>query len=301
MADHDRHGLYEQKRLVQTVVITGMSGSGKSTALKAFEDLGYYCVDNLPITLLPEFLILTDNTAETSTKVALVMDVREKSFLDQYNSIFTRIRNSGFHLEVLFLDCRDEIIVRRFSQTRRRHPLDRDGDIVTGIKVERKRLRGLREFADRLIDTSNFNVHQLRETVITLYSPRSNLDHLMIHVMSFGFKYGVPADANLVFDVRFLPNPYFVPELRALSGRDQPVQDFVLGHRETDEFNSHLTNLLDFIIPQYRKEGKSYLVIAIGCTGGRHRSVTIAEWLKKYLTKRDEEVLLTHRDMQMEA
>ncbi len=301
MAGHDLYGMSEQGRLVQTVVITGMSGSGKSTALKAFEDLGYYCVDNLPITLLEEFLILTDNTAESETKVALVMDVREKSFLDQYNSIFTRIRNSGFHLEVLFLDCRDEIIVRRFSQTRRRHPLDRDGDIVTGIKVERKRLRGLREFADRLIDTSNFNVHQLRETVITLYSPRSSLDHLMIHVMSFGFKYGVPADANLVFDVRFLPNPYFVPELRALSGRDQQVQDFVLNHRETEEFNSHLTGLLDFIIPQYRKEGKSYLVIAIGCTGGRHRSVTIAEWLKNYLAKGKEEVLLTHRDMQMEV
>jgi len=167
--------------------------------------------------------------------------------------------------------------------------------------VERKRLRGLREFADRLIETSNFNVHQLRETVITLYSPRRSLDHLMIHVMSFGFKYGVPADANLIFDVRFLPNPYFAPELRPLSGRDQPVQDYVLGHNETTEFNSHLTTLLDFIIPQYRKEGKSYLVIAIGCTGGRHRSVTIAEWLKNYLTESDEDVLLTHRDMQREA
>ncbi len=301
MASHDLHGLSEKGRLVQTVVITGMSGSGKSTALKAFEDLGYYCVDNLPITLLPEFLLLTENSAESETKVALVMDVREKTFLDQYNSIFTRIRNSGFHLEVLFLDCRDEIIVRRFSQTRRRHPLDREGNMVTGIMVERKRLSGLREFADRLIDTSNFNVHQLRETIITLYSPRTHLDHLMIHVMSFGFKYGVPADANLVFDVRFLPNPYFDPELRALSGRDQPVQDYVLGHQETREFNSHLTTLLDFIIPQYRKEGKSYLVIAIGCTGGRHRSVTIAEWLNNYLLKRDEEVLLTHRDMQLEA
>ena len=201
---------------------------------------------------------------------------------------------------MLFLDCSDEIIVRRFSQTRRRHPLDREGDIVTGIIIERKRVRGLREFADLIIDTSNFNVHQLRETVITLYSRRQQLDHLMIHVMSFGFKYGVPADANLVFDVRFLPNPYFVPELRSLSGRDRQVQDYVLRYEETGEFNRHLTGLLDFIIPQYRKEGKSYLVIAIGCTGGRHRSVTIAEWLKNYFLDNNEEVLLTHRDMQME-
>ncbi len=287
-------------RLVQTVVITGMSGSGKSTALKAFEDLGYYCVDNLPIALLPEFLLLTENSATTETKTALVMDVREKSFLDQYRSIFTRIRSSGFHLEVLFLDSADEIIIRRFSQTRRRHPLDQNGDMAAGIRIERSRLRGLREFADRIIDTSNYNVHQLREAVFTLYAPRQRLDQLVIHVMSFGFKYGVPADANLVFDVRFLPNPYFVPDLRKLSGRDKDVQDFVLEHEETRQFNRHLTSLLDFIIPQYRQEGKSYLVIAVGCTGGRHRSVTIAEWLKQYLSNREEEVLTTHRDLQRE-
>ncbi len=300
MPGNDYH-IPEQRRLVQTVVITGMSGSGKSTTLKAFEDMGYYCVDNLPIALLPEFLLLTENSAIEETKTALVMDVREKSFLDQYRSIFTRIRNSGFHLEVLFLDCSDEIIIRRFSQTRRRHPLDSRGDIGTGIKIERERLSGLREFADRIIDTSNFNVHQLRETIFALYSPRQRLDQLVLHVMSFGFKYGVPADANLVFDVRFLPNPYFVPELKQLSGRDRDVQDFVLKHHETQEFTTHLSNMLDFIIPQYKKEGKSYLVIAVGCTGGRHRSVTIAEWLKKYLSKREEEVLITHRDMQRES
>ncbi len=300
MADPDLQKAPRPIRLVQAVIITGMSGSGKSTVLKAFEDLGYYCVDNLPIALLPEFLLLTENSADAETKVALVMDVREKSFLDQYSSIFTRIRVSGFHLEVLFLDCRDEVIVQRFSQTRRRHPLDREGDIITGIAVERKRLTGLREFADRIIDTSNFNVHHLRETVITLYSPRQRLDHLMIHVMSFGFKYGVPADANLVFDVRFLPNPYFDSKLRSLSGRDQSVQEFVLRHQNTEKFNAHLTGLLDFIIPQYRQEGKSYLVIAIGCTGGRHRSVAIAEWLRDYFADNNEEVLLTHRDMQLE-
>jgi len=300
MAGPESYGQSDIGRLVQTVVITGMSGSGKSTALKAFEDLGYYCVDNLPIALLPEFLLLTANSAESETKVALVMDVREKSFLDQYRSIFTRIRNSGFHLEVLFLDCRDEVIVRRFSQTRRRHPLDRSGDILAGIREERERLRGLRGFADRIIDTSSFNVHQLRETIITLYSSRKYLDHLMIHVMSFGFKYGVPPDANLVFDVRFLPNPYFEPGLKHLSGCDREVQEYVLEHQETAEFNRRLATLLDFIIPMYRKEGKSYLVIAIGCTGGRHRSVSIALWLKNYLTEKNEEVLLTHRDMQLE-
>ncbi len=301
MSGSEKRDMSEPRRHIQAVVITGMSGSGKSTVLKAFEDMGYYCVDNLPIALLPEFLLIVENSAGEDTKVALVMDVREKSFLDQYNSIFTRIRHSGFHLEVLFLDCRDDVLVRRFSQTRRRHPLDRDGDIVTGIAVERKRLHGLREFADRIIDTSNYNVHQLRSAIITLYSHRSRLDNMMIHVISFGFKYGVPADANLLFDVRFLPNPYFVPELRHMSGRDSEVQHFVLKKQETDEFMSRLKDLLDFLIPQYRKEGKSYLVIAIGCTGGRHRSVTIAEQLRKYFLQNQEEVLLTHRDMQLEG
>ena len=287
-------------KLVQTVVITGMSGSGKSTALKAFEDIGYYCVDNLPIALMPEFLLLTENASTMPTRVALVMDVREKSFLDRYRSIFTKIKEKGFHVEILFLDANDEVLVRRFSQTRRQHPLRPRGNVIEGIRIEREHLMGLREWADKLIDTSDFNVHQLRQDIIRLYSSRKRLDQLVIHLLSFGFKYGVPADANLVLDVRFLPNPYFEPELCPLSGCDREVRTYVLEKKDTMEFLHHVKGLLKFLVPEYRKEGKSYLVIAVGCTGGRHRSVVIVEHLKEVFTGADEEVIVTHRDLELE-
>jgi len=287
-------------KLVQTVVITGMSGSGKSTALKAFEDIGYYCVDNLPIALMPEFLLLTENASTMPTRVALVMDVREKSFLDRYRSIFTEIKEKGFHVEILFLDANDEVLVRRFSQTRRQHPLRPRGNVIEGIRIEREHLMGLREWADKLIDTSDFNVHQLRQDIIRLYSSRKRLDQLVIHLLSFGFKYGVPADANLVLDVRFLPNPYFEPELCPLSGCDREVRTYVLEKKDTMEFLHHVKGLLKFLVPEYRKEGKSYLVIAVGCTGGRHRSVVIVEHLKEVFTGADEEVIVTHRDLELE-
>ncbi|MBW1965992.1 MAG: RNase adapter RapZ [Deltaproteobacteria bacterium] len=277
-----------------------MSGSGKSTALKAFEDIGYYCVDNLPIALMPEFLSLTENASTMPTRVALVMDVREKSFLDRYRSIFTKIKEKGFHVEILFLDANDEVLVRRFSQTRRQHPLRPRGNVLEGIRIEREHLMGLREWADKLIDTSDFNVHQLRQDIIRLYSSRKRLDQLVIHLLSFGFKYGVPADANLVLDVRFLPNPYFEPELCPLSGCDREVRTYVLEKKDTMEFLHHVKGLLKFLVPEYRKEGKSYLVIAVGCTGGRHRSVVIVEHLKEVFTGADEEVIVTHRDLELE-
>jgi UPF0042 nucleotide-binding protein len=287
-------------KLVQTVVITGISGSGKSTVLKAFEDIGYYCVDNLPIALLPEFLSLTENASTIPTRVALVMDVREESFLDQYQSIFNQIKKERFHLEILFLDAKDEVLVRRFSQTRRQHPLKPRGNVLEGIHVERKHMMEMRECADKLLDTSDFNVHQLRQGIIRLYSPRKRLDQLVIHILSFGFKYGVPADANLVLDVRFLPNPYFEPELRPLSGCDLEVRTYVLEKEDTTEFLQHAEGLLKFLVPKYRREGKSYLVIAVGCTGGRHRSVVIVEHLKELFTGADEEVIVTHRDLELE-
>ncbi|PXF54700.1 MAG: RNase adapter RapZ [Deltaproteobacteria bacterium] len=277
-----------------------MSGSGKSTALKAFEDIGYYCVDNLPIALMPEFLSLTENASTMPTRVALVMDVREKSFLDRYRSIFTEIKEKGFHVEILFLDANDEVLVRRFSQTRRQHPLRPRGNVLEGIRIEREHLMRLREWADKLIDTSDFNVHQLRQDIIRLYSSRKRLDQLVIHLLSFGFKYGVPADANLVLDVRFLPNPYFEPELCPLSGCDREVRTYVLEKKDTMEFLHHVKGLLKFLVPEYRKEGKSYLVIAVGCTGGRHRSVVIVEHLKEVFTGADEEVIVTHRDLELE-
>ncbi len=292
---------YNQVRLVQAVIITGMSGSGKSTALKAFEDMSYFCVDNLPIALLPEFLFLKENASKMPTRVALVMDVREESFLDQYQSIFKQIKEEGFYLEILFLDAKDEILVQRFSQTRRRHPLKPRGSVLEGIHIERERLIGLRECADKLFDTSDFNVHQLRLGIVRLYSPRKRLDQLIIHILSFGFKYGVPADANLVLDVRFLPNPFFESDLRSLNGRAREVRNYVLEKEDTIEFLKYAEDLLKFLIPKYRDEGKSYLVIAVGCTGGRHRSVAIAEHLKEIFTGASEEVIVTHRDLELEG
>ncbi len=282
-------------------MITGLSGSGKSTALRAFEDLGYYCVDNLPIALLPDFLSLSENSSEIPTKIALVMDVREKGFLDQYASIFSQVREMGFHLEVLFMDADDNVLVQRFSQTRRKHPLQKNRDILSAIREERSRTRGLREFADNYIDTSGKNVHELRQIVLNMYSSRDDLTKPLIHVISFGFKYGVPPDANLVFDVRFLPNPYFEPELRAKSGLDGPVSIFVLEKKETRTFLKHLEDLFGYLVPRYHSEGKVYLVIGIGCTGGRHRSVTIAKWLGEMFISQGEEVIVTHRDMDKEG
>ena len=278
-----------------------MSGSGKSTALRAFEDLGYYCVDNLPIALLPDFLSLSEHSTAIPTRVALVMDVREKGFLDQYASIFAQVKEKGFHLELLFLDASDNVLVQRFSQTRRKHPLQQKEDLLGAIKEERRRLRGLRESADNYIDTSKRNVHELRQVVLDMYSFRDDLTKPLIHIISFGFKYGVPADVSLMLDVRFLPNPYFDPELRPLTGMDQRVYDFVHEKSETKEFLKHLESMFSFLIPQYRAEGKVYLAVGIGCTGGRHRSVAIARWLGEMFTQDGEEVIVTHRDLDREG
>ncbi|MEF3168383.1 MAG: RNase adapter RapZ [Deltaproteobacteria bacterium] len=290
------------QRMVQTVVITGMSGSGKSTALKAFEDLGYFCVDNLPIVLLPEFLSFADGTARKPTKVALVMDVRESTFLDQYHSIFTQIKEDGYHVEILFLDAGDDVILRRFSQTRRPHPLmPKKGNILDAIGLERMRLACLKECSSRVLDTSAMNVHQLRQEIFSLYEPRKRLDHLVLHVLSFGFKYGVPPDASLVFDVRFLPNPYFDPRLRPFDGTSPQIRQYVLEKAETQAFLERFSQFLFYLIPQYGTEGKSYLVIAIGCTGGRHRSVVIADHVANLIAMKGSDVIVTHRDKDKET
>ncbi|NDY41732.1 RNase adapter RapZ [Dissulfurirhabdus thermomarina] len=285
---------------MQVLVITGMSGSGKSTALKAFEDMGYGCVDNLPVTLLPAFLEVKEAGAAGPTRVALVMDIREETFLHRHREVFDQVRAAGFHLEVLFLDAKDEVLIRRFSQTRRTHPLSPQGSLTEGIRAERGQLAALRECADRILDTSNFNIHQLRQTLRTLYSPRTRLDRLILHLVSFGFKYGVPAEANLVLDVRFLANPYFDPALQPRDGRDPAVQDYVLRDEKTGEFLLRAEALLRFLVPLYRDEGKSYLVIAIGCTGGRHRSVALVEHFRRMFTASREEVIVTHRDIEKE-
>ncbi len=283
--------------MTQGVVITGISGSGKSTALRAFEDMGYFCVDNLPIALLPQFLALLEQGAREPVKIALVMDLREEAFVREYRSIFRQIQTDGFHVELLFLNAKDDILVRRYSQTRRHHPLQQSGDILSAIHMEREQLAILRESADRVLDTSELNVHQLRQAIFQLYSQRDDLNRFVIQVVSFGFKYGVPADANLVFDVRFLPNPYFEPKLKPLDGRTEPIQEFLTAHAETEEFLRACEQLLSFLVPQYRSEGKSYLVIAFGCTGGFHRSVAIAEYLGNFLRSSEQEVIVSHRDI----
>ncbi|MDD3554098.1 MAG: RNase adapter RapZ [Deltaproteobacteria bacterium] len=283
--------------MTQGVVITGISGSGKSTALRSFEDMGYFCVDNLPIALLPQFLALLEQGAREPVRVALVMDLREEAFVREYRSIFQQIQADGFHVELLFLNAKDDILVRRYSQTRRHHPLQQSGDILSAIHMEREQLAALRESADRVLDTSELNVHQLRQAIFQLYSQRDDLNRFVIQVVSFGFKYGVPADANLVFDVRFLANPYFEPELKPLDGRTKAIQEFLTGHADTQEFLRICEQLLSFLVPQYRSEGKSYLVIAFGCTGGFHRSVAIAEYLGNFLRSPDQEVIVSHRDI----
>ena len=285
------------ERKVQTVVITGMSGSGKSTALRAFEDMGYYAVDNLPVALLRPFITHEESQSGGPTKIALVMDVREPEFVRRYPEISRKIKAQGFHLELIFLDAGDEALVRRFVQTRRVHPLAPEGTPLPGIEAERRLLGEIRELADRVIDTSGFNVHQLREHIFRLYAPRRELGRLVLHIMSFGFKYGVPAEANLVFDVRFLPNPYFENGMRELSGCEPEVASFVLDHEVSRRFMEMTSELLSFLLPHYRREGKSYLIAAVGCTGGRHRSVAVAEALARRFTEEGEEVIVTHRDL----
>ncbi len=280
-------------------MITGMSGSGKSTALKALEDVGYFCVDNLPVAMLPEFLRFQERTAGAQQKIALVMDVREGSFLEHYRAIFDTIKDEGFPLEVLFLDASDQVLLRRFSQTRRHHPLNPGGKVPEGISMERGRLAELREYADKVVDTSGMNVHQLRKRILELYGAREGFG-FAVHLISFGFKHGIPEDANLVLDVRFLPNPYFVERLRAKDGTDPEVQNYVLDHADTETFLRYIEDLLAFLLPRYKNEGKPYLSIAVGCTGGCHRSVAIVEHLGRLFTKRGEEVIVTHRDLEAE-
>ncbi|MEW6219146.1 MAG: RNase adapter RapZ [Thermodesulfobacteriota bacterium] len=283
---------------LQAVIITGLSGSGKSTALKAFEDCGYYCVDNLPLVLLPDFLAVMAAAQPPFRRVALVMDARERVFLGEYKAVFAAVAQGRHRLEILFLEATDEVLVLRFSQTRRRHPLAaEEGGVPEAIARERARFAGLRAEATRILDTSRQNVHQLREAIFRLYAGRSPGEALRVSLLSFGFKHGLPPDADLVLDVRFLPNPHFVPLLRPRTGQDPEVAAYVLDHDEADRFLHHLVDLLLFLLPLYRREGKAYLTVAIGCTGGKHRSVAVAEALACRLAAAGEPARVGHRDM----
>ena len=282
------------------VVITGLSGAGKSFAIKCFEDMGFFCVDNLPTTLIPTFADLIMRSEQPIHRVALGVDVREGAYLSRLLDIIRELRTRGHAVEVLFLEASEEALVRRYHETRRRHPLAGDGNALDGIRAERKALSDLREVADRIVDTSALTVHQLKDRLVELYVAPKARPGLAPSLVSFGFKHGVPFDADLVFDVRFLPNPHFVDGLRPLDGRDKRVREFVLRHDEARELLDRLRDLLRFLLPFYQREGKAYLTVAIGCTGGRHRSVTFVEELQEFLESLGYAPTVVHRDIDRE-
>ena len=282
---------------MHVVIVTGLSGSGKSTAIRVLEDLGFYCIDNLPVVLTPKFIELCQNSEEDIPRVALGIDLRERAFLGDYASVLEDIRRAGHRVEILYLDAADDVLVRRFSETRRPHPAAVGGAVEDGIRREREALRELRELADRIVDTSALTVHELRATLRDMLS-RADTPTLTVSLVSFGYKYGLPTDADLAFDCHFLPNPFFVDDLRSKTGLDQAVADFVMGRDDTREFLRHVYELLDFTLPRYQHEGKSYLTIAVGCTGGRHRSVTLVEALRRHLESTGIRVLVRHRDVE---
>ena len=278
-------------------IVTGRSGSGKSTALAAFEDSGYYCVDNMPIALLPEFMDLSLDNAEAFAGLVFGMDLRETSFIHQYESVLDALTAKQYRFRIIYLEADEKILLRRYSQTRRKHPLARDRSVHEAILAEEPLLKSLRRKADHIIDTSDLNVHDLKAIVRNMADTGNQHEPMQVHVISFGFKYGLPVHADLVVDVRFLKNPYFVESLRPLSGKAEKIRSFVLNNDQTGLFLQKYSELLDILIPQYENEGKSYLTIAIGCTGGRHRSVVIAEQLREYIAATGCSVALSHRDI----
>ncbi len=278
----------------ELVIITGMSGSGKASVLKAFEDLGYYCVDNLPVGLIPRFAELVGQSSEIN-RTALVVDVREGVQLEELPAIVKSVRNI-LPTRMVYLEAADPVLLRRYSETRRPHPLGTGATVKSSLATERRRLLPIRAIADLVIDTSKFNVHELRSYVTERFQKKESERSILVSCVSFGFRHGVPEDADLVFDVRFLPNPHFVPEFRPLTGRDPKVAKYIQSFPQTKEFLQRISDLLIYLLPHYIHEGKSYLTIAVGCTGGQHRSVMISEELGKRLNKAGYRVKVSHRD-----
>lgn len=281
------------------IIVTGLSGSGKSEAMRALEDMGFYCVDNLPPTLIPKFAELCYQSNSTIDKVALGIDVRGRKFFEALHESLNTLRKDRYPFEVLYLDCADDVLLKRYKMTRRNHPLAINRQIPEGIKMERTILEPLKEIADCIIDTSNMKPKDLKEEISKIYAYGEANNNLTISVVSFGFKHGIPSDSDLVFDVRFLPNPYYVDELRSKTGEDQEVRDYVMDADISHQFYEKLIDMINFLVPQYIEEGKHHLVISIGCTGGRHRSVTISNLISDELMKQGYRVVKKHRDFML--
>jgi UPF0042 nucleotide-binding protein len=284
----------ERSQRRELVIITGMSGSGKASVLKAFEDLGYYCVDNLPVELIPRFAELVGQSLEIE-RTALVVDVREGTQLEALPAILHAVRRM-LPTKVIFLEAEEAVLLRRFSETRRPHPLGTDTPVKSSLAAERRHLKSIRTIADLVIDTSRFNVHELRAYITERFHQEKSGKNILVACVSFGFKHGLPEDADLVFDVRFLPNPHFVPEFRPLTGRHPKVAKYILSFPQSREFIRRISDLLIYLLPHYIREGKSYLTISFGCTGGQHRSVLIAEEVGKRLRKAGYPMKVVHRD-----
>lgn len=282
------------------LIITGLSGSGKSGAIKCFEDLGYFCVDNLPAKLIPTFVQLCTKKGEEINRVAIIIDIRERDFLQEFPSVYQMLKEQGYNFSILFLEASDQALVRRFSETRRPHPLAFDRPVTQGISEERRRLEPIRELADTVIDTSSINIHELREHINKIYSPVSQDKPLVISIISFGYKHGIPFNSDMILDVRFLPNPFFIPELKDLTGHDPSVREYIFQSEESRQFLDKLRDFVLFLLPKFVREGKTYLTISIGCTGGKHRSVAIAEYLENIISKEGYQVRCKHRDLHRE-
>ncbi|KMT21069.1 RNase adapter RapZ [Clostridium cylindrosporum] len=278
------------------VIVTGLSGAGKTQAIRCLEDLNYFCIENIPPSLIPKFAELSYKVNDSVEKIAIVIDVRGGKFFDELFNGLQDLNKMGYKYEILFLDASDETLVKRFKESRRSHPLSKKGRIVTGIQEERERLAEVRRRAHHVIDTTSFSTKNLKDKIKSIYGHYERENGFIINVMSFGFKYGVPIDADLIFDVRFLPNPYYIEELRSLSGNDKSIMDYVTSYDVTREFINKVTDMLDFLIPYYIEEGKTQLVIGIGCTGGRHRSVVIANAINDFLKKGHSSEVI-HRDI----
>lgn len=280
------------------IIVTGLSGAGKSEATNALEDMGYFCVDNLPPKLIKKFAEVCKQSQGSIDKVALVMDIRGGIFFDDLFESLSELSKEQFQYEILFLDTSDEVLVKRFKEKRRSHPLAPGGRVITGIELERQKLRDVKDKADVIIDTSKYAIKDLREEMARKFGDKEMPEKQMaITILSFGFKYGIPVDSDLVFDVRFIPNPFYIPELKPFSGNDEPVKNYVMEQTETQTFLEKANDMFEFLIPNYQKEGKRQLIISIGCTGGRHRSVAIANSIYETLRANNHDVYIEHRDI----